>query len=383
MPVLQFVMAVNCINHMAFNDLKTLFESSHFSLPYIETEDKRSFLHHYQHRMRHFLAELNTLPEKATDTCNKDNLIADVTYITSALVEVLALYLNGFPSKAYSKFKGLIELPILAARLTGWRTVSRDSGTPLFRTKQEFNYKEDINKPIHNGFVNHIDPIELFHVPFEKRKAIGTNRFSIPGFPCIYLSDTLYTSWSEALGDKNSLFHAACFRNHRPVYLADMVPLNVVTPPTASDDYLAMLYGYNDVTDVFIDYIFMYPLITACHSKITYKSQYPGEVKFRSEYIIPQLLLQWYRDNQIIVDGIRYLSCTAEARFGAKKFGKFNYVIPAIEMKEEGYCSALLYNYSATRVYSYLKTTDDPEFEMLEMITRELDREPVVPLIKA
>jgi len=153
-----------------------------------------------------------------------------------------------------------------------------------------------------------------------------------------------------------------------------------VKPPTASEDFFGTLYNYNDSNDAFIDYAIIFPLITACHSKISYSESYAGEVKFKSEYIIPQLLLQWYRDNQIMVDGIRYLSCTAENKFPDKVFDKYNYVIPAIEMKEEGYCSSLVHNYSATPVYSHLEKTIDSEFEMLQNITRELNKKGYTPL---
>jgi len=359
---------------MAFADLKSLFESDNFRLPYLETEDRKSFLHHYHERMDHFINELKTVPQSAIDSADKNNLITNVGYIIQELEEILRLYLDGLPAQAYSRFKALAEFRTLASRLVNWRTISLDSKTPFYRTKKEFNYKKKWWERSQNGFLNYVKSIDMFHVPFEKRKIIGTNRFSIPGFPCIYLSGTLHTSWSEAVENKAQHFHAVSYRNHRPLYVVDVVPINFAKPVTAGNDYLAKLYNYNDYNDVFIDYVILFPLITACHSKISYTSSYAGEVKFKSEYIIPQLLLQWYRDNHIVVDGIRYLSCTAEARFPKELFDKYNYVMPAIQMMEEGYCSHLLHNYSATPVYSYLRKSKESEFEMLQGITRELNK---------
>ncbi len=77
---------------------------------------------------------------------------------------------------------------------------------------------------------------------------------------------------------------------------------------------------------------------------------YPGEIKFKSEYIIPQLLMQWYRERKVLIDGIRYLSCTAEARFPGITLNKHNYVIPVEECTETGYCPSLLLNFSASAV---------------------------------
>lgn len=366
---------------MAFNDFQALFTHNRFELPYIETDDTRSFLHHFSIRMREYIQELEQVPETAFGAFDKSEMVSNVTSISDHLIEVLRLYLDGLPARAYIHFKDLAEIPKLSSRLMHWRTISLPSFTPLYRTKKEFdNKKISALLPGTDGFIGFIEPIELFHVPFEKRKAIGTNRFSIPGFPCIYLSETLHTSWSEALESVSDPFHAACFRNHRPLYIVDVVPLNTAIPATATFDFLSSLYNYDDPTDAFLDYALIFPLITACHSKVSYTSAYNGEVKFKSEYIIPQLLLQWYRDNHIVVDGIRYLSCTADAKFPGASFDKFNYVLPAIDMKETGYCDSLLHNYSSTPVYSHFFDSGVSDLNMLDNITRALDIQSFSPL---
>jgi hypothetical protein len=359
---------------MAFTDLQSLFTHNQFDLPYIETDDTRSFLHHSNVRMEKYLNELQQISQNSFGEYDKDEMISNVRHIGDRLSEVLRLYLDGFPAQAYDHFKCLVGFPKIASRLMHWRTITLPSFTTLYRTKKEHDVKKIAFLGSSNGFIKFIEPIDLFHVPFEKRKAIGTNRFSIPGFPCIYLSETLHTSWSEALENITEPFHAACFRNHRPLYIVDVVPIHTVKPATATFDFLGTLYNYDDARDAFIDYALIFPLITACHSKVSYTNAYPGEVKFKSEYIIPQLLLQWYRDNHVAVDGIRYLSCTANAKFPGAAFDKFNYVIPAINIKEEGYCDSLLHNFSATEVFSQLVDEGMPEIDMLDDITRKLDK---------
>lgn len=365
---------------MPVNDLEELFKNIRLDLPYIETDDKRSFSYHYRQRMQFYLNELHSIPEKVLNGFNKKQFISLSSNIVEEILQVLDLYFNGFPSQAYIRFKNLVESPQLIMRLTNWRTISLDTNTTLYRTKREFNYRCDSSRSNPNGFVKHVAPLSLFHVPFERRKAIGTNRFSIPGFPCIYLSGSLHTSWSEAMTDKKQSFHAACFRNHRPVYIVDLIPLKFTIPVSGTIDYLGTLYNHNDFSDALQDYAIIFPLVAACHTKIIYTEEYIGEVKFKSEYIIPQLLLQWYRDKHILVDGIRYLSCTAEARFPHSVFDKFNYVIPVLDLKEEGYCNSLLHNYSATDVYSQLEPTSLTELDMLDKITQEFVSQKYVPL---
>ncbi len=365
---------------MPFSDLQTLFSDASFDLPYIESNDTRSYMHYFSARMKNYIDELQHVPQDKLGSFDKDELHNSVSYISEKLTEVLKLYLDGFPAKAYDVFKTLATFSKVQSRLLHWRTISVPSFTPLYRTKKEYDLKKIAAQSVPNGLIGFIEPIELFHVPFEKRKAIGTNRFSIPGFPCIYLSETLPVSWSEALGGISEPFHAGCFRNHRPLYIVDVVPINTAKPATATVDYLGTLYNYDDPNDAFVDYALLYPLITACHSKVSYVFAYDGEVKFKSEYIIPQMLLQWYRDNHITVDGIRYLSCTANARFPGAAFDKYNYVIPAIDMKESGYCDSLLHNFSATAVYSRLQDDGKPEIDVLDNITRILDKEVCTPL---
>ena len=89
-------------------------------------------------------------------------------------------------------------------------------------------------------------------------------------------------------------------------------------------------------------YLRWYPLIAACSFIRANKS-----APFASEYIIPQLLMQWIRTqckrNHLV--GLRYFSC-ASAR--ASDMG-FDYVFPVSNGKcEGGYCSVLRDSFSLT-----------------------------------
>ena len=37
----------------------------------------------------------------------------------------------------------------------------------------------------------------LFHVPFQFRHIVSTTRYSLIGFPALYIADTTYTCWEE------------------------------------------------------------------------------------------------------------------------------------------------------------------------------------------
>lgn len=95
-------------------------------------------------------------------------------------------------------------------------------------------------------------------------------------------------------------------------------------------------FNLNSV-EVMSPYLYWYPLIAAC-SYIRVNKQDP----FAAEYIIPQLLMQWIRnesDSEKLI-GIRYFSCASER---ASELG-FNYVFPVSGEKDlhyNKYCKVL------------------------------------------
>lgn len=325
--------------------------------------------------MAEYLKALSSLNQSAFGVLDKEYIVEKVTYIIKELRECLRLYLEGYPAAAYMIFRDMVAKSDLAIQIVSSRTLTLNAYTPLFRIKRI--YDVSAYKILSSGFHGKLKPKDLFHVPFQNRRAIGTNRFSIPGFPCIYLSNSLHTSWSECMNNRNEAFHAICFKNHRPLYIVDLSPLNYVIVDEIAKNKKKLsntpLYGVLDLQKTLNDYIFVFPLVFACHSKIKYIPQYPGEIQFKSEYIIPQLLMQWYRENHFMVDGVRYLSCTAEEKFPHKKFNKHNYVIPAINIKETGYCDALLNNFSATKVYTHLSANPGlTNYSVIEQIKTQL-----------
>ena len=38
---------------------------------------------------------------------------------------------------------------------------------------------------------------EMFHIPINNRRSVKTQRYSTPGFPCLYLGNSIYGCWEE------------------------------------------------------------------------------------------------------------------------------------------------------------------------------------------
>jgi hypothetical protein len=65
---------------------------------------------------------------------------------------------------------------------------------------------------------------DLFHIPYQLKHQIRTQRYSIPGFPCLYLSDSIYTCWEEMRRPPIEALHASRFRlnSSRPITVIEI-----------------------------------------------------------------------------------------------------------------------------------------------------------------
>jgi hypothetical protein len=162
-------------------------------------------------------------------------------------------------------------------------------------------------------------PQELFHIPFELRGCVRNQRFSINGFPSLYVSSNLYTCWEE--------LHRPDLNNFQAMRLRNIVELNVLdlTPPL-----IPRIIDRNHYR-----YLLIWPIIFACSIRV----QKPDDI-FKPEYIIPQLLLQWVRQNDNI-DCIRYYSTNIDRYNSASKGDFSNYVFPVKTNAKLGYCAEL------------------------------------------
>lgn len=52
----------------------------------------------------------------------------------------------------------------------------------------------------------------MYHIPFNMRSSVGSQRFSIPGLPCLYLGKSVYTCWMELKQPADSEFYVSRVR---------------------------------------------------------------------------------------------------------------------------------------------------------------------------
>ena len=174
---------------------------------------------------------------------------------------------------------------------------------------------------------------DMFHIPFDLLKVVPSYRYSISGFPCLYLGASLYSCWEETRRPELEKVNFSAFMNIRQMKFIDVLCPNNI-----------------DSTDNLVRFI----IFALCTSFVSTNND---DNKFKFQYVIPELLLSLLvseRNNGNVavkgVDGIKYLS-TRYFR-DAEMFGVepvfYNYVIPIRQYKDEGHCPKLINTFRVT-----------------------------------
>ncbi len=203
---------------------------------------------------------------------NVDNeTIKIVEDLTRELRNIVIEYLNGKVESAYTSFKDAMEI------IKGILPVKTIHNRTFYRMRAD-------------GGIT--DKKEFYHLPFDKIHLSKSERFSIEGYPCLYLGYSKRVCEMEISSGSLARF-------------ALKEPLNNILDLT-----LGQGDGKKDILE--IDLVKVYPLIASCYivpfySVIQEKECRPDKTFFREEYIIPQLLTLYLKEEGI-ANGIIYYS---------------------------------------------------------------------------
>ena len=254
-----------------------------------------------------------------------------VRTICNNLLKCIDNYHKGFPNAAFDKMSDVMKKlnadPLKIYAKSGYSNefdiIDR---LKLFRAR---NVQQNIN----------YERKDIFHTPYNLRSKVATCRYSISGFPSLYLGTSLELCCEESkISSFNDLTIASLFKLQRNMFNNDNLMINVIELGIKPSDFIPRDDSYDQILagkerrrlldEISLDdpiimgkYLYWYPLIAACSFIRVNKSD-----QFASEYIIPQLLMQWVRsqvdENKLV--GIRYFSCASNR---ASELG-FNYIFP-------------------------------------------------------
>lgn len=206
------------------------------------------------------------------------------------------------------------------------------------------------------------NPDELFHIPLSKRAYAGDGRFSLAGFPSLYLSTNLALAWQKC-GYPQKYYYSE-YRS-KQIDTSEELQFLLLYSPAEIISFAS--WKYNDLAlwvEIATRYLKTYPLVLAC----SFINQ-SGNVPYKQEYIIPQMLMRWVKRNGSRIQGIEYFSCVDNSKF-IRTWKGYNIVIPALPPYDsQGYSEKLREQFTwsepkfyAVPVFDKQETEKDREF---------------------
>lgn len=142
---------------------------------------------------------------------------------------------------------------------------------------------------------------DMLHIPFHKRDLIKTQRFSIPGVPCLYLGTTSYVCWLEMNKPQDNEFNVSSYKIPGELTILNLVGEQMLINGQASNCLMCSDEYKIENINALKAMIEFFPII--CATSYTIRNT---DRQFKSEYIISQLVMQCLEE--LNINGIAYVS---------------------------------------------------------------------------
>lgn len=225
---------------------------------------------------------------------------AEVIANVDTLERLIASCYQGKRSTAYTQLKNLLKRYETDSIFV---EIPSDS---IFYRMRVCNLRKEIKRK------------ELFHIPFEKIRQIKTQRYSSPGYPCLYLGVSLYGCWEEMQRPDTESTLFSVFKTRKSFKVVDM--------------RIPTLQEYLDNAEFYLKF---FPVIIASTLPVI-----NSEDIFKPEYLLPQLILEWVieKRREINAIGVYYTSAFKNNEFYDLDHEWDNIVLPVQKAGDNGIC---------------------------------------------
>ncbi len=262
-------------------------------------------------------------------------LHSDIRIFIKAISDLFKEYYLGHQNNAYNLFKEAFKgeangvLPIKSIL----------PKQPLYRARVNTGDKD-------------YEKNEMFHIKYDLRSKVQTQRFSFPGLPCLYLGSSSYVCWLELNRPQMDQFQVAEIQQKdkgKDYKVIDMC----IHPHAFYDEQKKgeLITGHKNMQ--LIDYLRWWPIMAVCTVAVKNEND-----PFKPEYIIPQFVLQYILEEKDDSIGIKYMSIKA-GRISEKHYETdsriyTNYVIPVRSSVKsaDGFCKVLSEQFEVTNTVS-------------------------------
>lgn len=269
----------------------------------------------------------------SVDSCwidSKTDIQAKLRLSGDTLISAFALAMDGKIGAAYDKFeRGIDVFRYVVETWANETPVDQEERIRFF-----FRLRRSSKPLLQKG--------DLFHIPFDRRHIVETQRFSIPGIPCLYTSGSVYTCWEE-LGRPPfyELYGAAMWlAENESLRFLDLrqtaaVINNIVKHAARGNRLLSQEDKLELASRLLVNCVSIWPLIAICTIRVKER-----DGAFKPEYTIPQMVLQWIATDESI-DGVAYQSTHVIHTSPSATRPLANYAFPSRDISDSGLCSSL------------------------------------------
>ena len=236
--------------------------------------------------------------------------------IWEKVINAVSSSLSGRRSRAYTQLKNILN-EVFCVDLV----YTQAKYEPLYRMRV-CSLRKDIPRT------------EIFHIPFSMIRNIKTQRYSTPGYPCLYLAKSIYGSWEEM---------------HRP-----SIESTLVSQFTSRKDFCLLdlriptIEKFVECESLYIKYL---PIIIACTIPVR-----NADDVFKPDYIIPQFVLEWSIEKgpEHKLMGIIYTSAFYNKEFFDLDYEWENIAMPVQKLSsKDKYCPVLASMFEVTKPTCY------------------------------
>lgn len=159
-----------------------------------------------------------------------EEVAQEVKYNYSIIIKAVKCYLNGFPARAYSKFKTLMETLMVQPLQLYEKSIYEQ----LF---DKYNDPLDLYRIVGVSDNKKYDRTRVFHTPYNLRSKVSTSRYSIAGYPSLYLGTSIDLCREEVRLNPYDKFEiASLFKLDRECYNSG-VDINVIELALKPQDF--------------------------------------------------------------------------------------------------------------------------------------------------
>ena len=242
---------------------------------------------------------------------------AELASIEESILSSIDDYYSGQIFEAQSKVCGIIEklitfdeLGFLVSdidRSYSTRLVApfHDLHHPIIDNSEEYERMNTAPLSFFRGRTGYVEShSDMLHIPLDKRDSVTTQRFSVPGTPCLYLGTSSYNIWKELGRPPFDKFNVSTIRLKPSTVRTDIKILNL-TANLHFDLGLIGIPNQKTITERTIKLLLMllkiWPIVCATSFRVKNSKGF-----FHSEYIISHLIMLSLP--KLNIDGVAYVS---------------------------------------------------------------------------